>query len=81
VRGIGGLKDTIINYGEENSTGFMFYEPSPEALLSVIRKALLVRLEAKKEFSALISRGMKQKFTWETAAEKYSKVYSDLKSH
>ena len=80
VRGIGGLKDTIVDYGEENSTGFMFHEPSSEALLSVIRKALLVRLEAKKDFSALISRGMKQKFTWEKAAEKYSEVYSGVKN-
>ncbi|WP_412971320.1 glycogen synthase [Glaciecola sp. MF2-115] len=75
VRGIGGLKDTITDVDEPNSTGFVFNEPSPEALLSVVRKALLLRLEDSKTFKAVIKRGMEKKFTWKQAAEKYVKVY------
>lgn len=75
VRGIGGLKDTIVDISEPHGTGFVFNEPTPQALLSVIRKALLVRLEDSKTMKALIHRGMQQKFTWQQAAEKYVNVY------
>jgi starch synthase len=75
VRGIGGLKDTIIDIDEIHGTGFVFYEPSADALLSVIRKALLIRLENKAALKALVKRGMEQKFTWKNAAEKYVDVY------
>ncbi len=80
VRGIGGLKDTIVDIDEAEGTGFIFQQPTPVALLSVIRKALLVRLEDSKKFHAVIKRGMQQKFTWKQAAEKYVKIYNKEKS-
>ena len=75
VRGIGGLKDTITDVDDEDGNGFIFYEPTPQALLSVIRKALLIRLEDKKRFSQLITNGMHKKFTWERAAKDYVAAY------
>lgn len=75
VRGIGGLKDTIADIDEPEGTGFVFYQPTPEALLSVIRKALLIRLEDNKKLKAVVKRGMQQKFTWQRAAEKYVEIY------
>lgn len=80
VRGIGGLKDTIVDIDEANGTGFIFYEPTPGALLSVVRKALLVRLEDNKKLQDVIARGMRQKFTWKKAAEKYVSVYDNARS-
>ncbi|PKI03714.1 glycogen synthase [Glaciecola sp. 33A] len=75
VRGIGGLKDTIVDIDEPEGTGFVFRQPTPQALLSVIRKALLVRLEDNKKLQAVIKRGMQKKFTWKEAADKYVDVY------
>lgn len=78
VRGIGGLKDTIVDVDQEHGTGFIFNEPSPQALLNVIRKALLMRLENSKGMKALIQRAMEQKFTWAQAAEKYVEAYKSI---
>jgi starch synthase len=75
VRGIGGLKDTIVDIDEPEGTGFVFRQPTPQALLCVIRKALLVRLEDNKKLQAVIKRGMQKKFTWKEAADKYVDVY------
>jgi starch synthase len=80
VRGIGGLKDTIVDIDENEGTGFIFQEPTSKALLSIIRKALLVKLEDNEKFQALIKRGMQQKFTWKQAAEKYVLVYNKVES-
>ncbi|MBF7074201.1 glycogen synthase [Glaciecola sp. MH2013] len=78
VRGIGGLKDTITDVDSADGTGFIFYDPSPEALLSVVRKALLLRLEDKKRFAQIITNGMRKKFTWNRAAKEYEAIYKHL---
>jgi starch synthase len=75
VRGIGGLKDTIIDINEPQGTGFVFNQPTPEALLSVVRRALLVRREDSKKLQAVIKRGMQKRFTWKEAADKYVNIY------
>jgi starch synthase len=75
VRGVGGLKDTVVDIDEPQGTGFIFRQPTPQALLSVIRKALLVRLEDNKKLQAVIKRGMQKRFTWKEAADKYVDVY------
>jgi starch synthase len=75
VRGIGGLKDTIVDINEPQGTGFVFNQPTPEALLSAVRRALLVRLEDNKKLQTVIKRGMQKKFTWKEAADKYLNIY------
>jgi starch synthase len=75
VRGIGGLKDTVVDINEPHGTGFVFNQPTPEALLSAVRRALLVRLEDSKKLKSVIQRGMQKKFTWKEAAEKYVNIY------
>lgn len=80
VRAVGGLKDTVydpINYGD-NATGFVFYEPTPDALLSCIRRALLFYYEHPERFRSMQVRGMQTRFTWQTAADEYSKLYQTL---
>jgi starch synthase len=75
VRGIGGLKDTIVDINEPQGTGFVFKQPTPEALLSAVRRALLVRLEDSDKLQSVIKRGMQKKFTWKEAADKYVTIY------
>ena len=44
VRAVGGLKDTVIDYDQDkaNGTGFIFYDPNSEELLSCIRRTLIL---------------------------------------
>lgn len=81
VRAVGGLKDTVVDleYDAANSTGFVFHEPTPQALLSCLRRALLFYHEAKSEVTAMQVRGMQTRFTWETAAKQYAALYASIR--
>jgi starch synthase len=76
VRSVGGLKDTVIDYSNDNDgTGFVFDEPTPHALLTCIRRALLAYYEDTVKFRAMQQRGMRTQFTWEAAAKSYQQLY------
>lgn len=75
VRKVGGLADTVIDNSLPNANGFAFEEPTADALLAVIRKALLVYNESPARIKELIKEGMNTRFTWEAAAKEYEKVY------
>lgn len=77
VRKVGGLADTVIDISQPNATGFVFEEPTPTALLSTIRNALLTFHEAKGSMNQMIKAGMQTRFTWEAAASQYETVYQD----
>lgn len=80
VRSVGGLKDTVLDCAQapETSTGFVFDAPSPDALLNCIRRALLFYHEHPNRFRQMQIRGMKTRFTWDAAAEKYRALYSEV---
>lgn len=79
VRSVGGLKDTVLDStSSEHRTGFVFDEPSPSALLSCIRRALLAYYEDRGAFRAMQIRGMNTRFTWEAAAENYRTLYQNM---
>jgi starch synthase len=76
VRGVGGLEDTIVDYGDapQEGTGFKFYHYSKSAMLAVIERALKV-YRVKKEWSELMSRCMLADFSWERSAREYINLY------
>ena len=80
VRGVGGLKDTVVDQQEDpdNATGFVFHEPSADALLATIRRALLFYYEHPQQFSQLRDRGMETRFTWHESALSYAALYADI---
>lgn len=79
VRAVGGLKDTVIDLSENDApTGFTFYDPTPYALLSCIRRALLFYYEHPKQFREMQLRGMHTRFTWEAAAISYTQLYLSM---
>ena len=80
VRAVDGLKDTVVdtNQDKDNATGFVFNAPSPAALLSCIRRALLFYYEHPVKFREMQIRGMNTRFTWETAAESYRALYASM---
>lgn len=77
VRGVGGLKDTVIDLAEDpdNATGFVFEQPDSSALLSCIQRALLFYHESPKVLELTQQRAMQSRFTWEAAAEDYQALY------
>lgn len=76
VRAVGGLKDTVIDYSHHNGTGFVFNAPTPDALLSCIRRALLSYYESPAKFREMQLRGMDTRFTWENSARHYQALYA-----
>lgn len=79
VRAVGGLKDTVIDDClSTTSTGFVFEHPSPDALLSCIRRALLFYYEHPIKFKDMQQRGMRTRFTWERAAQEYKHLYDNM---
>ena len=82
ARATGGLKDTIQDYhhGKTNqSTGFLFKEPTSQALAETIRRALLIYKDQRR-WQGLQRRGMKIDFSWERSARKYMDLYSETLS-
>ena len=77
VRSVGGLFDSIIPYGEENSNGFRFDNYNAHELLFAIKRAIAL-YEDKTEWDALVARAMTSDFTWERSAEKYLEIYENL---
>lgn len=77
VREVGGLKDTVVDYDQNSSdaTGFCFIEPSAQALLICMQRAMLFYLQSPDEFAAVQVRGMQRHFDWLESAKEYLKMY------
>jgi len=76
VRGVGGLEDTIVDFtsSPESGTGFKFYEYTKEAMLDTIGRALSLYRD-KKAWEDLVTRCMKEDFSWEKSAREYVELY------
>ncbi len=77
VRSVGGLKDSIIDIGDEGGRGIRFNHFSVEDAAMAIARA--VRLYNNNEvFHNLRKRIMAVDFSWEKSAEEYIKLYNEL---
>jgi len=76
VRGVGGLEDTIIDFSRspETGTGFKFHDYTAEAMLDAIERALSVYKNSEK-WAILVTRCMKEDFSWEKSAQEYVELY------
>ncbi|MGB5445716.1 MAG: glycogen synthase GlgA [Psychromonas sp.] len=77
VRGVGGLKDTVIDYDQDpdNANGFMFYDPLPNQLLNLLRRVLLLYIEHPEEMLRMKTKAMRSHFYWSDAAKHYQHLY------
>lgn len=77
VRSVGGLKDSVNHYDDnpEQATGFAFKEPTPQALLSVLHRSLLLYAQKPAEVRRVQLHAMQQNFCWEDAARSYIDMY------
>jgi starch synthase len=78
VRAVGGLKDTVKDIDLSDGNGFVFEEPNADALLNVIRKALLLFHEYPSQLTKARKRAMQVKFTWDVAAAKFQSIYKQM---
>ncbi|MCL7986986.1 glycogen/starch synthase [Sphingobacterium sp. lm-10] len=77
VRGIGGLRDTVLDVENEGGYGFVFEEPDAvDAAAAVIRA--LHMITDKKRVDQIRKRMMKLDYSWEQSAIKYEKLYNRL---
>ncbi|WP_305044695.1 glycogen synthase [Geoalkalibacter sp.] len=76
VHRTGGLNDSVIDIDERPrlGNGFVFDQPSPQALLGALDRALEA-YENRRQWLKLVKRGMTQDFSWTSAAEKYVELY------
>lgn len=77
VRGVGGLKDTVLDYDQDpdNANGFVFYDPNPNQLLNLLRRVLLLYIEHPEEMLRLKTKAMRSHFYWSDAARHYEHLY------
>jgi|GEM_PF-110316 len=75
VHGVGGLRDTV----HEGDNGFVFHEPSAQALADAVTRALQVwdQSEAWKQLQAT---GLAQDWSWKNAAVPYDALYREVLS-
>lgn len=66
----GGLAETI----DDGSTGFLFSEPSTEALLGALCRAFAT-FGKKGQLNAMRKRAMAREFRWQHAAKAYRAIY------
>ncbi len=78
ARATGGLQDTVVDCDAklETGTGFLFDEPTVEALLGATERAIAARVSPR--WPALIRRVMRLDRGWERPARQYEQVYRAL---
>jgi starch synthase len=76
VRATGGLRDTVRPYRADTGegTGFVFQEPTPEALLAAVGEALRVFAD-RPAWQRLMHNAMAQDYSWEQSARCYLDLY------
>lgn len=89
---VGGLRDTVMNLNDSqldaylqgkldirdiDETGFLFCNPSSEALLKTLKKVLLC-YQQKNLWQKMQKNGMKQDFSWKKSCSGYLSLYQQL---
>ena len=77
VRETGGLKDSIVDCGEEGGFGFTFKTYNADDMLAAIDRALGAYAN-KPDLKLLRERCMTQDFTWGRSANTYIRMYKDM---
>lgn len=75
----GGLADTVVDVRDDEKlgTGYLIPRSSPRDIFDTVSSAIDDFESAPARITALRRRGMKQRFTWESAAAEYEEVYRD----
>ncbi len=82
VRATGGLADTVVDtnpqtLADATATGFLFHEPTPQALKATIDRALALWPD-RKVWNQLIRTGMREDWSWKRSARLYVDLYEEV---
>lgn len=77
VHGVGGLADSIKNYGEDGANGFVFADYNAHEMLFLIKRALDLYKD-KSEWKKLVETAYASDFSWQKSAGKYMEIYENL---
>jgi starch synthase len=78
VRSTGGLRDTVIDFGDENGYGIRFLQPTAGDVCYSVSRGLELYRDGKK-LNALRRRMMKLDFSWSRSAQHYIDLYNTIK--
>ena len=80
VRETGGLRDTVQPYNEyeQTGTGFAFANYNADEMLNIIYYAEQVYYDHRKEWNAMVKRGMNVDYSWGNSARKYEALYREI---
>ncbi len=80
VRATGGLKDTVRDYNADRAmgNGFVFTDYAPDAMLSALRRAVVLYRDDPEGWAALRKRGMEEDHSWSASARNYLELYTEL---
>ena len=83
VRAVGGLKDTVANYDPETGggTGFVFHDPTPEALLGTLNWVLETWQHRRPHLRTMQRQAMRKRFSWVKSARQYVKLYRSARKN
>lgn len=79
VRGVGGLKDTVVDISKQGGYGIIFNDFILHEAEDAIRRAIALYHNSSK-LREVIGRVMKLDFSWKRSAQEYLKVYQSLKA-
>jgi len=82
VRRTGGLVDTVVDatpahLRDKTATGFVFDEPTPEALAAALTEAI-ARYTDRRTWQRMIREAMTRDFSWAQSARQYIALYREL---
>jgi starch synthase len=79
ARATGGIQEIIEDYDPtmDKGYGFLFYEYSSEAFWDAIKRVREIFRDLSL-WESLMKRAMDRNFSWDTAAQRYEQVYSEL---
>ena len=82
VRATGGLTDTVVDctpatLADGSASGFVFHQPSAQALLAAAKRAAAAWRE-RATWRALQRNGMAKDFGWDASARRYAEIYAEL---
>lgn len=79
VRSTGGLKDTVIDFGDANGFGIRFNEASVHDIVYSVGRAIDLYENQKEQFNKMRSYMMSLDNSWDSSAKHYIEVYESLK--
>ncbi len=80
VRNIGGLKDTVIDFGDKDGFGIRMEQSSPGDVVYAVGRALDLFQNRKEQFEDIRARIMQIDHSWDSSAQQYLHLYQSVLS-